>query len=234
MSRYTNVRVDISEEQKQKLQNDQTGGPVSIYLGYLNGADTLALTKSQVNKLVKAYESGKGITIKMSKLLYLKKESGLYDSEGLLLGANSQQNIPILGMILKAPPLGGEQSYRLQKVPEIQQILHDESEKQQNLRKKYRAIKVISKVDFALSSVSMGLGVFGAGLLSTIVTAPIVIVMELTALETELQSIIGGQINKRTMQKVGKHEKVKMLAEAKLNTISDFISKALTVNKVSV
>ncbi len=70
MSRYTNVKVNISEGQKQKLQTAlQTGGPVSIRLSHedLNGEEVLALTKSQVNKLAKAYESGKGTTIKMSK-----------------------------------------------------------------------------------------------------------------------------------------------------------------------
>lgn len=70
MSRYTNVKVSISEGQKQKLQTAlKAGGPVSIRLGHedLNGEDVLALTNSQVNKLAKAYESGKGVTIKMSK-----------------------------------------------------------------------------------------------------------------------------------------------------------------------
>lgn len=70
MSRYTNFKVNISEGQKQKLHGAlQTGDPVSIRLGHedLNGEDILALTKSQVNKLAKAYETGKGVTIKMSK-----------------------------------------------------------------------------------------------------------------------------------------------------------------------
>jgi len=43
--------------------------PVSIRLGYedLFGSDVLALTNSQVNRMTKAYQNGKGITIKMSK-----------------------------------------------------------------------------------------------------------------------------------------------------------------------
>ena len=68
--RYVNVKVNISEGQKQKLQTAlQVGGPVSIRLGHedLNGEDVLALTKSQVTKITKAYQGGKGITIKMSK-----------------------------------------------------------------------------------------------------------------------------------------------------------------------
>ena len=68
--RYVNVKVNISEGQKQKLQSAlQEGGPVSIHIGYedLNGEDVLALTKSQVTKIAKAYRGGKGTTIKMSK-----------------------------------------------------------------------------------------------------------------------------------------------------------------------
>ena len=70
MNRYVNVKVNISEGQKQKLQSAlQVGGPVSIRLAYedLNGSDVLALTNAQVNKMRKAYEGRKGVTIKMSK-----------------------------------------------------------------------------------------------------------------------------------------------------------------------
>ena len=79
--RYVNVKVNISEGQKQKLQSAlQVGGPVSIRLGHedLNGEDVLALTKAQVTKITKAYQSGKGITIKMSKsqLAHNKKVEG--------------------------------------------------------------------------------------------------------------------------------------------------------------
>ena len=43
--------------------------PVSIRLGFedLEGNNILALTNSQRNRMTKAYENGKGITIKMSK-----------------------------------------------------------------------------------------------------------------------------------------------------------------------
>ena len=70
MNRYVNVKVKISEGQNQKLQSAlQEGGPVSIRIGYEDviGEDVLALTKSQVTKIAKSYQSGKGTTIKMSK-----------------------------------------------------------------------------------------------------------------------------------------------------------------------
>jgi len=67
---YTNVHVNISENQQQKLKHAvDTKGPMSIRLGYedLCGSAVLALTNSQVNRMTKACENGKGITIKMSK-----------------------------------------------------------------------------------------------------------------------------------------------------------------------
>ena len=78
---YVKVKVNISERQKQKLQTAlQVGGPVSIRLGHedLHGEDVLALTNSQVTKITKAYQGGKGITIKMSKsqLAHNKKVEG--------------------------------------------------------------------------------------------------------------------------------------------------------------
>ncbi|WAR03742.1 hypothetical protein MAR_010300 [Mya arenaria] len=67
---YTNVKVSISDGQKEKLKSAlQSGEAVSIRLSHhdLNGEDVLALTKAQVTKLTKAYQNGKGVTIKMSK-----------------------------------------------------------------------------------------------------------------------------------------------------------------------
>jgi len=67
---YTNVHVNISENQQQKLKHAvDAKSPVSIRHSYkdLCGNDVLALTNSQVNRMAKAYENGKGITIKMSK-----------------------------------------------------------------------------------------------------------------------------------------------------------------------
>ena len=70
MTRYTNIKVNISEGQKEKLQHSiKAGCPmVSIRLGHedLQGNDILAVTNSQAKKLAKAHENGKGITIRMS------------------------------------------------------------------------------------------------------------------------------------------------------------------------
>ena len=67
---YTNVRVNISDFQKNNIKRAlEHGEPVSIHLSYndLCDDDILALTNSQVNRMTKAYKNGRGITIKMSK-----------------------------------------------------------------------------------------------------------------------------------------------------------------------
>ena len=67
---YTNLHVNISENQQQKLKHAvDTKSPVSIRLSYkdLCGGDVIALTNSQVHRMTKAYQDGKCITIKMSK-----------------------------------------------------------------------------------------------------------------------------------------------------------------------
>ena len=70
MTRYTNVKVNISERQKEKLQHAIKAGcpAVSIRLGHedLQGNNILALTNPQVKKLTKAHKNGIGITIRMS------------------------------------------------------------------------------------------------------------------------------------------------------------------------
>ena len=108
MNRYVNVKVNISEGQKQNLQSAlQVGGPVSIRLGYedLNGEDVLALTNSQVTKITKVYQGGKGITINMSKsqLAHNKKVEGgflgmLASLAARLLPTLAKTVLPALGV----------------------------------------------------------------------------------------------------------------------------------------
>lgn len=70
MSRYVNVKLNISQGQIDKIkQAVQSKSTVSIRLSHsdLHGEHVLALTTAQVNKIKKAYQSGTGVTIKMSK-----------------------------------------------------------------------------------------------------------------------------------------------------------------------
>lgn len=70
MTRYTNVRVNISEQQKVKIKKAfQAGSGVSIKLAHrdLSGEHVIAFTEAQVKKLMRAYQTGTGMTVKLSK-----------------------------------------------------------------------------------------------------------------------------------------------------------------------
>ena len=106
--RYVNVRVNISEGQKEKLQHaiKASCSAVSIHLGHedLKGNDIIAVTHSQAKKLAKAHENGKGITIRMT-LKQLKHNTKI---EGDFLGLLAGLAARALQMIVKTllPALG--------------------------------------------------------------------------------------------------------------------------------
>ena len=83
MTRYTNFKMRISEGQKDKLKNAFESNCESITIRFkfsdLHGGDVIALTKSQLDRLVEEYEEKKGMTIRMSKTqlaLNMKIERG--------------------------------------------------------------------------------------------------------------------------------------------------------------
>ena len=97
--KYINVKVNISEGQKEKLQHVIKAGcsAVSIHLGRedLKGNDILAVTNSQAKKLAKAHENGKGITIRMT-LKQLKHNTKIEGGFLGLLAGLAARAIPML------------------------------------------------------------------------------------------------------------------------------------------
>ena len=71
MTHYTNVKMRISESQKGKLKNafESNCKSITIRLTFsdLHGENIIAITNSQLDRLVEAYEEKIGMTIKMSK-----------------------------------------------------------------------------------------------------------------------------------------------------------------------
>ena len=108
MTRYVNIKVNISEGQKEKLQNAIKVGcsAVSIRLGHedLKGNDILAVTNSQAKRLAKAHVNGKGITVRMTSR-QLKHNTKI---EGGFLGLLAGLAARALPMIAKSvlPALG--------------------------------------------------------------------------------------------------------------------------------
>ena len=134
-----------------------------------------------------------------------------------------------------APPIEDQgQGYRLQKINEIQAFLEKEVATREALSKKYfRAARIVDNVDTALITINLGTGAGGIGLLATVIAAPTVMVIEGVAILTGLLSIVGKYSIKKTTSKAEKHEKIKTIASAKLDTIASHVSKALSDNKVT-
>ena len=151
----------------------------------------------------------------------------------------SEKSYPELsGSEPAAPPEDINQSghdYRIAKITEIQSSLEKEIDKRRDLSKKYgRGVKWVNNVDMILVVASMGLGAVGVCLLSTVVLAPVVAAMQGVAIGAGLLTVVGKYANKKLSIKARKHESIKILAEAKLNTINDQISKALNDGHISV
>ena len=71
MSKYTNVKVNISEGQRKKLKAalENNAEKVTIHLdpdGPMRGEDVLAVTKRQLKSMAKAFQNKKGVRITMS------------------------------------------------------------------------------------------------------------------------------------------------------------------------
>ena len=92
MSNYQKVKLNISQGKADKIKIAiQEKSDVSIRLSHsdLEGEHILALTKSQLNKIAKAYHNGTGVTLKLSKkqIEYNSKvEGGFLDALLPLLG----------------------------------------------------------------------------------------------------------------------------------------------------
>ena len=97
--------------------------------------------------------------------------------------------VNIYPKLATGPPIEDQgQGYRLQKINEIQAFLEKEVATRKALSKKYfRAARIIDNVDTVLIAITLGGGAGGIGLLSTVIAAPTIIVIERVA----LLSIIG-------------------------------------------
>ena len=83
MTHYTNIKMRVSEGQKEKIKKafERNSKYITIRFKFsdVHGEDVIAVTKSQVDRLVEAYEETKGMTIRMSKTQLahnMKKEGG--------------------------------------------------------------------------------------------------------------------------------------------------------------
>ena len=129
---------------------------------------------------------------------------------------------------------GRDHSYRLGEISALKKRLEDERGKREELYKKYhRGVNVLDGVDTSLLTVSIGMGVAGMGFLSTVIAAPVALGLEITAIVFGTLGVVGRFVGRRFAVKAKKHDQIRILAESKLNTITDHVSKALMDGTVS-
>jgi len=106
---YTNVSVNISDKQKEQLKKALAAGD-HLYL-HLSHADrvgnVIGVTQSQLSRLKRAHETGKGVIIKLSKTQVARKmkiEGGFLS----LLAGLASRAIPLIAKtVLPALGVGG-------------------------------------------------------------------------------------------------------------------------------
>ena len=126
------------------------------------------------------------------------------------------------------------QDFRLREISKRQQRLEREREKEIKLCKRLKSIKnAVESVDLSLIAIGMGLGISGVGVLTTIVAAPIVIGLEIGALVCGVLGVTVKVGQKRIDKKLKKHCQIQILVESKLNTVAEYISRALLDGQIS-
>ena len=134
------------------------------------------------------------------------------------------------------PKLDSDQrsDYRLAAIRDLENRLERDRDERAKLYKKYcKAINVIDGIDTALVASSLGMGVAGVGLLSTIIAAPVVVGLEAAAVACGVAGIAGKYVSRRLLVKAKKHDEIHVLALSKLNSITDIISNSLRDGHIS-
>ena len=132
------------------------------------------------------------------------------------------------------PPLESADGHHLQHIAEVKFRLEKERNFRASLYKKYKyGVNIVDGTDTALAMTSVGLAASGIRLLSTIIVAPVAIGIQAGALVCGLLGAGGKLIGRKLQAKAKKHNQIRVLADSKLNTISDHILAALADDKIS-
>ena len=119
------------------------------------------------------------------------------------------------------------QNYRLQKISEIEKTLITEKDFRKGLYKKYkRWINITDGVDTTLISGSIIIGGIG-------IAVPIMMPLQIFAIACGSLGVCVKLVRRRLTSKSQKHYEIKTIAESKLNSIKNLISKALSDNQIS-
>ena len=131
-----------------------------------------------------------------------------------------------------APP--DDESYRLKKIDELEKFLRSEVESRDKLTKRFKRRATASTIsDTSVIAAITALEVASIVTLTTGFGMPISVVLASTGLLLGLGSGIIHKTQKIFDSKAKKHDKIKTLAESKLDTISGLVSKAIEDSHIS-
>ena len=131
-----------------------------------------------------------------------------------------------------APP--DDESYRLKKIDELEKFLRSEVESRDKLTKRFKRRATASTIsDTSVIAAITALEVASIVTLTTGIGMPISVVLASTGLLLGLGSAIIHKTQKIFDSKAKKHDKIKTLAESKLDTISGLVSKAIEDSFIS-
>jgi len=126
------------------------------------------------------------------------------------------------------------QTYRLKKIDEAEKFLRDEVSKRDTLAKKFkRRANVTTISDTSIITAIAALEVASIVTLTTGVGAPISVALASAGLLMGIGSAIIHKTQKVFNSKAKKHDKIKILAESKLDSISAIVSRAVEDAHVS-
>ena len=140
----------------------------------------------------------------------------------------------IYPLIATAPPDDDNQAYRLKKIDELEKFLRDEIRTRDSLTKRFKRRATSTLIsDTAIITTITGLEIASIAILTTGIGVPISVILASTGLFLGLGSAIIHKTQRIFDSKAKKHEKIKTLAESKLDTISGIVSKAVEDAHVS-
>ena len=134
-----------------------------------------------------------------------------------------------------APPDHLEsQDYRLRKIAELEKFLRKEVESRDNLTKRFkRRATATTFSDGSVIAAITALEIASIVTLTTGVGMPLSVVLASTGLFLGLGSGIIHKTQKIFDSKAKKHDKIKTLAESKLDSVSELVSKAIEDANIS-
>ena len=130
--------------------------------------------------------------------------------------------------IYRELPSEDGQNYRLQKISEREKQLIIEKDARKALYKKEykRGVNLTDGVDTAL--ISACIIIAGIGL-----TVPVMLPLEIAAIVCGCMGACEKLMRHKLMSKAQKHYEIKTIGESKLNSVKNFISKALNDGRIS-